>query len=100
VPIYDLASPVFDRITIRLHDGETFSIICLNNSKDNKYIQSIRLNGKPLHQVWLRHADIIKGGILQLQMGDFPNTKLGSDPADLPPSAISVNPADFTGKSD
>src|SRR5579884_2779373 len=100
VPIYDLASPVFDRITIHLHNGKTFSIICLNNSKDNKYIQSIRLNGKPLHQVWVRHADIIKGGILQLQMGDVPNTNLGSDPADLPPSAISINPADFTRTSD
>ena len=51
VPIYDLASPVFDKITIRLHNGKSLQIICRNNSRDNKYIQSIRLNGKILNQV-------------------------------------------------
>ena len=100
VPIYDLASPIFDRIIIRLHNGKTFRIVCLNNSKDNKYIQAIHLNGKPLNQAWLRHADIINGGILELQMGNLPNTTLGADTADLPPSAMSVNPTDFAGKSD
>lgn len=34
--IYDLASIVFDRITIRLHNGKTFRIVCMNNSKNNK----------------------------------------------------------------
>ena len=95
VPIYDLASPVFDRVTIRLHNGKTFRIVCLNNSKDNKYIQAIRLNGKALNQVWLRHTDILGGGTLELQMGDVPNTTLGSDPAHFPPSAMAINPGDF-----
>ena len=99
LPIYDLASPVFDRITIRLHNGKTFRIVCLNNSKDNKYIQAIRLNGKPLNEVWLRHADVVSGGTLELQMGNVPNRHLGVEPTDLPPSAISINPADFAGAS-
>ena len=99
VPIYDLASPVFDRISIRLHNGKTFRIICLNNSKDNKYIEAIRLNGKPLNGVWLRHADIVSGGTLELQMGNVPNKQLGVDTTELPPSAISINPADFAGTS-
>ena len=100
VPIYDLASPVFDRVTVRLHNGNTFRIVCLNNSKDNKYIQTIRLNGKSRNQVWLRHADIVGGGILELQMGNVPNTKLGTASTDFPPSAISINPNDFSGISD
>jgi predicted alpha-1,2-mannosidase len=100
VPIYDLASPVFDRIKIRLHNGKSFRIVCLDNSKDNKYIEAIRLNGKPLNEVWLRHADIVSGGTLELQMGNVPNTHLGVDPTELPPSAISINPADFAGTSD
>ncbi|HKR84769.1 MAG TPA: GH92 family glycosyl hydrolase [Terriglobales bacterium] len=99
LPIYDLASPVFDRITIRLHNGKTFRIICLNNSKDNKYIQAIRLNEKPLNEVWLRHTDIVNGGTLELQMGNIPNLTLGTDPTELPASAISINPADFAGTS-
>src|SRR5712671_4083279 len=99
VPVYDLASPVFDRITIRLHNGKTLSIICRNNSKDNKYIQSIRLNGKALNQVWFRHADIVKGGTLELQMGNTPNEKLGSDPASFPPSEMALKPSDFAHAS-
>ncbi len=88
VPIYNLCSPVFDRITIHLHNGKQFQIICRNNSRANKYIQSIRLNRKALNQVWFRHADVIKGGKLELQMGDTPNEKLGTNPADFPPSNL------------
>ena len=100
IPIYDLTSPVFDRITIRLHNGKIFRIVCLNNSKENKYIQSVRLNGKVLNEVWFRHADLVNGGTLELEMGDTPNRRLGTEPTDLPPSAISMNPADFGTASD
>jgi len=92
VPVYDLASPVFDRVTIKLHNGKTFSIVCQNNSHDNKYIQSIKLNGKPQSRVWIKHADVIKGGTLELQMGNTPNKKLGADLKDLPPSSMTLNP--------
>jgi predicted alpha-1,2-mannosidase len=92
VPIYDLCSPVFDRVTIKLHNGKTFTIVCPNNSKDNKYIQSIKLNDQPQSQVWIRHADVIKGGTLELQMGNTPNKELGVNPADFPPSTMSMNP--------
>ena len=92
VPVYDLASPVFDRVTIELHNGKTFSIVCRNNSHDNKYIQSIKLNGQPQSHVWIKHADVIKGGTLELQMGNTPDKKLGADLKDLPPSAMTLNP--------
>jgi predicted alpha-1,2-mannosidase len=95
VPVYNLCSPVFDRMTIRLHNGKTISVICKNNSKYNKYIQSVRLNGKPLNQVWFTHADIANGGKLELQMGNTPNFDLGADPSTFPPSAMSVNPKTF-----
>jgi predicted alpha-1,2-mannosidase len=92
VPIYDLASPVFDRITIHLHNGKTFTIVCKNNFSYNKYIQSIRLNGQPQSRVWFRHADIANGGILELQMGNTPNEQLGTNPDDFPPSSLTLDP--------
>lgn len=95
VPVYDLTSPVFDRVTIRLHNGKTFSILCRNNSRDNKYIQSIKLNGQSQSQVWIKHADVLNGGILELQMGNTPNKVLGTNPADLPPSAMALDPRAF-----
>ncbi len=100
VPIYDLGSPIFDRITIHLQNGKTIRIICRDNSPDDKYIQSIRLNGKPLHQVWFRQADLVNGGELVLQMGNTPNKDLGVDPATFPPSAMSVHPTTYETVSD
>jgi predicted alpha-1,2-mannosidase len=99
VPIYDLTSPVFDKISIHLHNGKTLQIICRNNSGKNKYIQSIKLNGQLQSQVWVRHADVRNGGILELQMGDTPNKKLGASPADLPPSAMALNPITLSAES-
>jgi len=93
VPVYDIGSPIFDRTTIRLHNGKTLRIVARNNSCDNKYVRSIKLNGKPLNQIWFKHADIANGGTLELQMGNTPNEKLGADAATLPPSAMTLNPA-------
>ena len=92
VPIYDLASPIFDRVSIRLHNGKTFLIICNNNSRLNKYIQSIRLNGQSRSQLWIKHVDICNGGILELKMSDAPNKHLGARLSDLPPSDMGLNP--------
>ena len=91
VPVYNIGSPVFDRITVNLHNGKKLRIICRDNSRENKYIQSVKLNGKPLSQIWFKHADIVNGGTLELQMGNTPNKTLGADPATFPPSTM-----DFT----
>lgn len=88
VPIYNLTSPVFDRVTIKLHNGKTFSIVCRDNSASDKYIQAIKFNGRPQTRVWLQHSDVIQGGKLELQMADTPNQTLGSNPDDFPPSTI------------
>jgi predicted alpha-1,2-mannosidase len=95
VPVYNICSPVFDRITIHLHNSKNFSIVCRNNSSNNKYVQSIQLDGKPLEQVWFRHADLTSGGTLELQMGNTPNEKLGADPSTFPPSAMAVDPREY-----
>ena len=96
IPTYDIGSPVFDKITIHLKNGKSFLITAGNNSHDNKYVQSIRLNGKELDQVWFRHIDLAAGGKLELTMGNVPNTKLGVLPASYPPSTITSNPEDYT----
>jgi predicted alpha-1,2-mannosidase len=88
VPVYNLTSPVFDKVTIQLQHGKKLRIIARNNSEQNKYIQSIKLNGKPQSRVWVNHADISAGGILKLELGDLPNHNLGTNLADLPPSAL------------
>ena len=93
VPVYELGSPVFDRVTVRLHNGRTLRLICRNNSPDNKYIRSVRFNGQLENQIWFRHADVQKGLTLRLDMSNMPNLLLGADPGKFPPSGMQLNPA-------
>lgn len=93
-PYYEIGSPLFEKITIELdptyYKGKTFTIIAKGSSRLNRYIQSARLDGKPLNRPWFYHEDLVDGGSLVLQMGPQPNMKWGSQPADAPPS-MSVN---------
>jgi predicted alpha-1,2-mannosidase len=76
-PRYDLSSPLFDRVTLHLdphyYSGKDFIIEAHRNSPENMYIQSARLNGKPINQPWIKHSEIIGGGKLELEMGAKPN---------------------------
>ena len=68
-PIYSIGRPIFDNVTIRLPKGKTFTITTKNNSRQNKYIQSIKLNGKTLNKPFFTHAELMKGGKLEMVMG-------------------------------
>jgi predicted alpha-1,2-mannosidase len=95
IPAYDIVSPVFEKTTIHFHNGKDFVIIAHNSSRQNKYVQKIVLNGKPLDQIWFRHSDIAQGGVLELTMGDTPNTMLGANPKSFPPDSINVHPEEY-----
>lgn len=87
--IYIIGSPIFDKVTLKLDPryfkGKTFTVATRHNSAENVYVQSARLNGKPLDRAWLRHSEIVDGGTLELVMGPRPNKAWASSPADLPP---------------
>jgi len=77
---YQITSPVFNKITFTLdtdyYSGKTFTVIANNNSKENVYIQSIKLNGKPLNRYYIYHQELSSGGELYLEMGPKPNQKI------------------------
>lgn len=70
---YQITSPVFNKIEIQLdkkyYNGNTFTILAHNNSKENIYIKSIKLNGEKLDRYWISHDEIVRGGVLELEMG-------------------------------
>jgi predicted alpha-1,2-mannosidase len=76
---YQITSPVFEKATIfldqRYATGRTFAIVAKNNSAENIYIQSMKLNDQPLDRFWITHQEIIAGGILEMEMGSKPNIK-------------------------
>ena len=80
-PVYDITSPVFDKIKIELdpkyYQGKEFIITTHNNSKENMYIQKALLNGAEHNQFWFTHDAFQKGGELDLYLGPEPNKKWG-----------------------
>ena len=72
LPEYTITSPVFSKVTIHLQNGKQFTLIANHNSKVNKYIQRATLNGKVLSTLWFSHQDLMNGGTLVLEMGEWP----------------------------
>lgn len=86
LPMYVIGSPTFQDLSIKLENGKTFQLKCLNYDPENKYIQSAKLNGKEWTKSWFSHDDLMNGGTLELVMGKHPNKAWGAADADLPPS--------------
>ncbi|WP_242202176.1 GH92 family glycosyl hydrolase [Aestuariivivens insulae] len=77
--VYSFGSPLFDKATINLEHGKHFTIETINNSADNKYIQSIRLNGEPINRNYITHQEIMEGGTLTFTMGNAPKTDINQN---------------------
>jgi putative alpha-1,2-mannosidase len=74
---------VFSKIELQLDPkfakGKTFTVVAKSNSAKNVYITRAWLNGKEYKKCWIDHADIVAGGVLELQMGAKPNPNWGKE---------------------
>ncbi len=81
IPQYEIASPLYEKVTIdlggRYGRGKQFTIIAKGASVSNQYVQSAKLNGKTLNSFLFPASELLKGGTLELQMGDKPNKRWG-----------------------
>jgi putative alpha-1,2-mannosidase len=64
---------LFSRATLNLPNGRRFDVIATGNSRDKPYIQSARLNGKPLRSPLITYQEIEAGGKLEFSMGSTPS---------------------------
>ncbi|WP_255489829.1 GH92 family glycosyl hydrolase [Dysgonomonas sp. 25] len=74
---YIFGSPILDEAVVRVKGGKIFTITAHNNSKDNKYIQSVKLNGKDYDKFYIDFKAIEAGGTLEFFMGDKPSDTWG-----------------------
>ncbi|MET4080222.1 putative alpha-1,2-mannosidase [Pedobacter sp. UYP30] len=86
LPMYVIGSPVFEKATIKLGNGKTFTVSCKNYAPEHKYIQSAKLNGKVWNKSWFSHDELMKGGVLELTMGERPNKDWATGKDAIPPS--------------
>ncbi len=89
---YAIGSPLFPKVTISLENGKKFTVIADSLSNKNIYIKAATLNGNPITRSWIDHAEIMAGGELRLTMASSPSETWGTQPSDLPSTAIADNP--------
>ena len=83
---YVLTAPLFDKVNVDVGGGRELVIEATRTAPTDTYIQSVKLDGKPLDRLWVRHQDLVKGAKLQFVLGPEPNKQLGVEPALAPPS--------------
>ncbi|WP_293674340.1 GH92 family glycosyl hydrolase [uncultured Parabacteroides sp.] len=87
---YVLGAPLFKKATLHFENGKNLVINAPANSDKNIYIESMTFDGKNYTKNYLEHFELLKGGVLDIKMGDKPNMQRGVNPEDLPYS-FSVN---------
>ncbi|MFN0013415.1 MAG: GH92 family glycosyl hydrolase [Saprospiraceae bacterium] len=86
---YVIGTPLFEKGTIHLDNGKTFSVSAKGASTRRCYIQRAFFNGQPWNKTWFSHEDLLAGGELTFEMGDKPSA-WGKAEADCPVAAIEV----------
>lgn len=81
---YVIGSPLFDRVSLQLENGNSFVIEAVENNPDNVYIQSAKINQQALDKSWIDHQAIQQGGTLSFKMGPKANTQWAISPTSTP----------------
>lgn len=88
---YVIGSPLFKSVKVQLHNGKEITIKAYNNSKENRYVDEMTLNGKKYTKNYLTHEDLMRGGKIDFSMSPTPNKKRGTDKSDFPYSFSNEN---------
>ena len=89
---YVIGSPRFESVKIQLENGKTFEITAKGAGNKSPYLQSVKLNGDAYSKSYITHADILKGGKLEFEVGSAANKNWGTAEEDLPHSSIEEAP--------
>ncbi|MDR3653404.1 MAG: GH92 family glycosyl hydrolase [Paludibacter sp.] len=81
---YVIGSPLFKSVTVNLENGKKIVINANNNDLENRYINKLTLNGKVYDKNYFKHADLLNGAIINLEMSSKPNLQRGTKKDDFP----------------
>lgn len=84
-PEYAIGAPLFQKATIHLENGKDIVINAPENSRTNKYVQSLKVNGVDYNKSYLLHSDLANGATLDFKMGSEPS-RWASDEDSVPKS--------------
>ena len=69
---YEIGTPMFPRVELKLANGKTFTVSATAVSRENIYIQSVKVNGEPYKKSYLTHDLIMSGATVEFEMGAAP----------------------------
>lgn len=69
---YEIGTPLFPEMRMHLSNGSTFTVLAPTVSKENIYIQAVKLDGKPYGKSYITHEQIMKGVTFEFEMGNTP----------------------------
>jgi len=81
---YVLGAPLFKNMTINLENGKEIVIKAPENSDENRYIESMKVDGKTYNKNWLSHEELMKGATIDYEMSDTPNKSRGTKKSAYP----------------
>ena len=79
LPFYDITSPLFEKVTIKLENGKNFTVLAKGASKTKKYIQKAFINDNEITSPFISHKQIMEGAVLKLVLGELPNKEWGEN---------------------
>ncbi len=82
--IFIFGSPLMNKAVLHVGNNKSFTINVANQGKQNKYIQSIKLNNKAYTKSFIDFKDIAAGGTMEITMGNKPSETFGVKPEDRP----------------
>ena len=69
---YEIGTPLFPEMRLNLDNGKTFTVLAPNVSRENIYIQSMKVNGQPYDKSYITHQQIMEGATVEFVMGSQP----------------------------
>ena len=81
---YVLGAPLFKKATIHLENGNDVVITAPENSKENIYVDAMKVNGKNYTKNYFTHGDLMNGAKIDVKMSATPNTQRGTAEEDMP----------------
>jgi predicted alpha-1,2-mannosidase len=71
---YILTSPLFKKFTLKMDNGKTLTVSAPNNSAENIYIQSCKVNGVPYDKRFITYEQLREGGEIFFDLGPAPSS--------------------------
>lgn len=81
---YAIGSPLFEKITLQLENGNEVVVNAPGNSSETRYIQSMKMNGKTYTKNWFSFEELMKGAVIDIEMAKQPNKQRGIQESDYP----------------